>query len=70
MVWEDRPSMKEPLEGPDQFIVRKQIEAEKRFNAKVKIGVGADPSKGNAEIGRKIFEESVNSMVQLVKKNE
>ncbi len=68
MVWEDRPKMKEPLEGPDEFIVRKQLEAEKIFNEKVKIGVGADPSFATAETGKKIFEEKVNNLIRLIRR--
>lgn len=68
MVWEDRASMKLPLEGPDRFIIRKQLEVEDDFNAKVKIGVGADPSKGSAELGKKIFDECVENMVKLIER--
>lgn len=68
MVWEDRPSMRLPLEGPDRFIVGKQLEVEDDFNAKVKIGVGADPSKGSAELGKKIFHECVENMVKLIER--
>jgi creatinine amidohydrolase len=66
MEWEHRPSLREPLEGPDRFVVRRQLEAEAKYRARVRIGVGADPSAGNAELGERIFWEKVESMVGLV----